>query len=166
MEYGTACILHKGTQILLQERLGDSEDIHQNHWVPPGGHTEPGEVSLDCILREFPEETGLTIKNPQFRARVHFNNQGRTLHGEPYAGGKSWTVDFYDALEFEGELKSESPKIRHKWIEQLDLPQYPMHSGDILLLDLLLNPNNANKTYSITIRYDEEALNEFHVSEL
>ena len=39
-----------------------------NVYAPPGGKFETGESPLDCIIREYYEETGLTLINPDFKA--------------------------------------------------------------------------------------------------
>ena len=36
-------------------------------YAPPGGKFESGESPLDCIIREFYEETGLTLINPRLQ---------------------------------------------------------------------------------------------------
>ncbi len=30
-------------------------------WLPPGGHIDPGETPIDCVIRETMEETGIDI---------------------------------------------------------------------------------------------------------
>ena len=160
MIYGTACLIHKGTQILLELRLGGLTDIHEGHWVFPGGKTKPGEAGLACVVRETGEETGLTIKNPQLRATVHFDNKGRILNSK--LNPEDWTVEMYETSDFEGELKAESPKLVLRWVDESELPNYKMHEGDRRLLQLFKTPG----AYRVRTRYDKETLTEFEVSEL
>ena len=54
------CLLKKDNQILVQERIKDD-------WPGltfPGGHVEKGEGLKDAMIREFKEETGITLLNP------------------------------------------------------------------------------------------------------
>ena len=41
-------------------------------WVPPGGGISFGEKAEDCLVREFKEETGLTINVGQFLFACEF----------------------------------------------------------------------------------------------
>ena len=54
------CMVHRGDEILLQDRVASV-------WPGitfPGGHVRPGESFIEAIEREMLEETGLTIKKP------------------------------------------------------------------------------------------------------
>jgi len=39
-------------------------------WVFPGGHAEPSETILDCVRREFLEETEYAVKEPRWLMSV------------------------------------------------------------------------------------------------
>lgn len=91
VELTTLCLIRRGEEILLQDRL-------KKDWpglTLPGGHVEPGESIVDSVIREMKEETGLTIKNPRLRGLKQF----------PIAGGR-YLVFLFEATEFEGELVS------------------------------------------------------------
>ena len=55
----TACYLKKDNKVLMIKFTKKWGQIY----APPGGEFEIGESPLDCIIREFYEETGLTLIN-------------------------------------------------------------------------------------------------------
>ena len=65
----TVCYLKKDNKVLMikfSKKWG-------NVYAPPGGKFEKGESPLDCIIREFKEETGLTLVNPKLQGiSYHF----------------------------------------------------------------------------------------------
>lgn len=77
-------------------------------YAPPGGKFEPGESPLDCILREYQEETGLTLINPRL--------QGYSYWQDSYEG----IIFVFVASEYEGELK-ESLEGKLEWIDESEL---------------------------------------------
>ena len=77
-------------------------------YAPPGGKFESGETPLDCIIREFYEETGLTLIDPK-------------LQGISYWKDKAEGIIFvFTAGNFSGELK-ESLEGSLEWIKIDDL---------------------------------------------
>ena len=69
-----------------------------NVYAPPGGKFERGETPLDCIIREYYEETGLTLINPK-------------LQGISYWQDKAEGIIFvYTVEKYEGKLKETSEK--------------------------------------------------------
>lgn len=46
---------------LLQHRDDKPQIPHAGIWVPPGGHSDPGESMEACARREFLEETGYAL---------------------------------------------------------------------------------------------------------
>lgn len=44
-------------------------------YAPPGGKFESSESPLDCIIREFYEETGLTLINPRLQGMSYWNDE-------------------------------------------------------------------------------------------
>jgi len=77
-------------------------------YAPPGGKFESGETPLDCIIREFYEETGLTLINPK-------------LQGISYWKDKAEGIIFvFTAVNFSGKLK-ESLEGSLEWIKIDDL---------------------------------------------
>lgn len=61
--------------LLMVNHQGITDD---NFWAPPGGGIEFGESAVDCLKREFKEETGLDISATGFLFACEFI--GQPLH--------------------------------------------------------------------------------------
>ena len=57
----TVCYLKKENKVLMINFTKKWRQVY----APPGGKFETGESPLDCILREYYEETGLKLINPR-----------------------------------------------------------------------------------------------------
>ena len=100
----TACYLRKDNKVLM---INFSKKWGQVY-APPGGKFEAGETPLDCILREYYEETGLTLINPKL--------QGISYWHDDYEG----IIFIFVAEKFEGNIK-ESEEGKLEWIDINDL---------------------------------------------
>lgn len=73
----TICFIRKKTpctdEILMLYRYKEP-NIYK--WNGVGGKLEKGETPLESCLREVDEETGLKIKNMNYRGFVSWNNEG------------------------------------------------------------------------------------------
>lgn len=78
-------------------------------YAPPGGKFEKGEAPLDCIIREFYEETGLTLINPRLQGISYWKDSAEGI------------IFIYVAEEYEGKL-NESKEGKLEWIKIDDLP--------------------------------------------
>lgn len=78
-------------------------------YAPPGGKFETGESPLDCIIREFKEETNLELINPRL--------QGYSYWHDEYEG----IIFVFIADEYSGELKRECEEGTLEWINIEDL---------------------------------------------
>ena len=101
----------KERKALLLYRDRGTNDMHQGHFVAPGGHVESGERSLDNIVREFKEETGLRIIVPTLRVIATICDKGKP----------DWLVNFYEASLFRGYLKKEHEKDKLVWIPESEI---------------------------------------------
>jgi 8-oxo-dGTP diphosphatase len=59
----TVCFLTRGQQVLMLHR---NRPPNQGLWNGVGGHIEPGETPLECVLREVEEETGFHLETARF----------------------------------------------------------------------------------------------------
>lgn len=101
----TACYLKKDNKVLMikfAKKWG-------NVYAPPGGKFEEGETPLECITREYYEETGLNLINPR-------------LQGISYCKDSSEGIIFvYTAEDFTGDLTTISEEGKLEWIKIEDL---------------------------------------------
>lgn len=78
-------------------------------YAPPGGKFETGETPLDCIMREFYEETGLTLIRPRLQGLSYWKDSNEGI------------IFVYTAEDFEGNLKTDCQEGALEWIELEDL---------------------------------------------
>lgn len=110
----TVCYLKKDDKVLM---IRFSKKWGQVY-APPGGKFESGESPLDCIIREFYEETGLKLIKPKL--------QGISYWHDSYEG----IIFVYTALEYEGNLTKISSEGELEWIkieDLLSIKQFPQN---------------------------------------
>ena len=109
IELTTLCLVRRGEQILLQNRV----KADWRGYALPGGHVEPGESIVDAVVREIWEETGLLLHSVSLRGVKQF----------PIDSGRYVVFLFYSE-DFEGELHS-SEEGRVEWIDRDRITQLP-----------------------------------------
>lgn len=67
------CCILSANKILLQKRPNDSKNF-PGFWTFPGGHIDQGEDSLNAIIREVKEETGIEITHKNTKLKVNALN--------------------------------------------------------------------------------------------
>lgn len=97
----TACYLKKDDKVLMIKFSNKWGQVY----APPGGKFESGEPPLDCIIREFYEETGLTLINPKLQGISYWKDSMEGI------------IFIYTADEFTGKLKTASVEGTLEWIE-------------------------------------------------
>ncbi len=151
----TMCFLRSQGNTLLLYRNRGKGDIHDSWYVPPGGRTERGERGIDCIIREFREETGLRLFNPKLRAVVTFYNKGRILGGKK--NPEDWLVQVYEATNFTGGLREEHPKAKPIWVPKSELKKVRIYPGDRRIFELL----REQGVFEVIVQYSREELTRF-----
>lgn len=101
----TVCYLKKNNQILMLKFTKKWGQVY----APPGGKFETGESPLACIIREFKEETGLTLINPKL--------QGISYWRDSYEG----IIFVFTANKYVGDLSLNSYEGELKWIRLEEL---------------------------------------------
>lgn len=101
----TACYLKKDNKVLMIKFSKKWGQVY----APPGGKFESGEAPLDCIIREFYEETGLTLINPRLQGISYWKDSSEGI------------IFVYVADDFKGDLKVVSEEGTLEWIKLEDL---------------------------------------------
>ncbi len=101
----TACYLIKDNKVLMIKFSKKWGQVY----APPGGKFESGETPLDCIIREFYEETGLTLINPRLQGISYWKDSSEGI------------IFVYVADDFKGDLKVVSEEGTLEWIKLEDL---------------------------------------------
>lgn len=96
----TACyLLHENKVLFIK--------FHQKwgkKYAPIGGKMEKTETPTECIIREFKEETNLTLIDPKLKGMAYWKDEEEGI------------IFIYIATQFEGNL-IESEEGRIEWIE-------------------------------------------------
>lgn len=100
-----ACYLEDNDEVLMIKFAKKWNHVYS----PPGGKVEKGESPLDCMLREYEEETGLIPQNVRLQG-VSF-----------YTAKTDGCIFIYTAKGYEGVLR-ESSEGTLEWIKKSDLP--------------------------------------------
>lgn len=101
----TACYLKKDNKVLMIKFSKKWGQVY----APPGGKFESGESPLECIIREYYEETGLTLINPRLQGISYWKDSAEGI------------IFVYTAEDYTGELLSNSEEGVLEWIRFEDL---------------------------------------------
>ena len=99
----TVCYLKKNNNVLMIKFFKKWGQV----FAPPGGKFETGETPLDCIIREYKEETGLTLINPKLQGISYWKDIAEGI--------------VYIAENFEGTLDETSEEGILEWVKIDDL---------------------------------------------
>lgn len=102
----TACYLKKDNKVLMIKFYNKWGQVY----APPGGKFETDETPSECIIREFYEETGLTLINPKLQGISYWHD---SIEG---------IIFVFTADQYEGELTHNSPEGELEWIDIDELP--------------------------------------------
>lgn len=105
----TACYLKKDNKVLMIKFAKKWGHVY----APPGGKFEEGETPLDCVLREYYEETGLTLINPKLQGISYWKDESEGI------------IFVYTAENFEGDLTTVSEEGTLEWIRLENLAKIP-----------------------------------------
>ena len=97
----TVCYLKKDNKVLMMKFFSKWGQVYS----PPGGKFETDESPLDCIIREFYEETGLTLINPKLQGISYWHD---SIEG---------IIFVFTADQYGGELIKDSVEGKLEWID-------------------------------------------------
>ena len=101
----TVCYLKRNNKTLMIKFSKKWGQVY----APPGGKFESGETPIDCIIREFKEETGLTLINPKLQGISYWHDSTEGM------------IFVYTTEEYKGELTATSSEGELEWIKIDDL---------------------------------------------
>lgn len=127
MQRVTNCVLLKENQLLLLQKP------RRGWWVAPGGKMEPGESVRDSCIREYREETGIYLKNPQLKGIFTFIMQ------ENSQIISEWMMFTFMASDSDGMLVEECEEGKLEWHPVDKLQTLPMAAGDYHILDYMIH---------------------------
>lgn len=146
----TLCYIKKDEQYLMLHRIKKENDINQWKRIGVWGHFEYGESPEDCLIREVKEETGLTLKDFQFRGIITFNNEENP----------SEYMFLYTSNNFEGTLK-ECNEGELQWIDKKEIKNLTLREGDKIFLKLL---EETKDFFSLKLIYKKGELVEYYLN--
>ena len=146
MILSTLCYPERDGKYLLLHRTKNNNDANRDKWIGVGGKFEPGESPEDCLLREFREETGLSLTDWRFRGIVTFVSD-------------EWGTEYmhlFTASDWTGEPK-ECDEGELAWIDKRALFELTLWEGDRIFLKLL---EEDAPFFSLKLTYRGEKLAE------
>ncbi|QDP41238.1 NUDIX hydrolase [Radiobacillus deserti] len=97
-------------------------------YAMPGGKMELGESVKEAVTREFQEETGLLLEEPQLSGVYTYIIQNdEEIEME-------WMMFAFSAKDYTKDLVSESEEGELEWIPISDVLDKPMAEGDRLII--------------------------------
>ena len=140
------CYIENDGKYLMLHRVKKENDINKDKWIGIGGKFLDKESPEDCVMREVLEETGLHLRDVEYRGIVTFvSDQYET----------EWMHLFY-ADHFSGELR-ECDEGNLEWISKEKLLSLPLWEGDKIFLDLL---DQKVPFFSLKLTYEKDTLKE------
>ena len=144
MRNTTLCHIEKNGCYLMLHRVKKQNDLNRDKWVGIGGKFEDKESPEEANLRETLEETGLTLKNAEYRGIVTFVSD-------------KWETEYmhiFYADKFEGTVK-ECDEGELCWVNKKDIFSLPIWEGDKIFLRLL---DEKTPFFSLKLEYMGERL--------
>ena len=139
----TLCYMNIGGKTLMLHRIKKKNDVNHDKWIGIGGKFEHGESPEECMLREFQEETGLTLTSWKYRGIVTFVSD-------------TWCeyMHLFTADAYEGELR-ECDEGTLEWVPWDRICELPIWEGDKVFLRLI---QERATFFSLKLVYDGEKL--------
>lgn len=145
------CYLIRGDEVLLLHRTRKKEDLNQGKWIGIGGHFENGESPEECMLREFQEETGLTLTEWSYRGIVTFDQEN----------AETEYMHLFTATKYTGTLRIDCDEGELAWVRWDVMDELPQWEGDRVFLKLL---ERQSAFFSVKLCYHGENLSQVYLN--
>ncbi|WP_456273358.1 NUDIX hydrolase [Bacillus sp. AK031] len=127
MQRVTNCLYMKEDKVLLLQKP------RRGWWVAPGGKMEQGESIRDSVIREYREETGIYLRNPDVKGIFTFIiKDGDKIISE-------WMMFTFFATEADGVNLSECEEGTLEWHPFDEIKNLPMAEGDRHILEYMVH---------------------------
>jgi 8-oxo-dGTP diphosphatase len=127
MQRVTNCVLVREDKVLLLQKP------RRGWWVAPGGKMEPGESVKDSCVREFREETGIQLHNPQLKGVfTMIMKENDELLSE-------WMMFTFFATDSDRMDFVDSDEGKLEWQPVHQVKNLPMAAGDYHILDFAIH---------------------------
>ena len=126
MRNTTLCYIEKDGKYLMLHRTKKENDLNQDKWIGVGGKFEDKESPEECVIRETLEETGLLLKDLEYKAIITFVSD-------------IWETEYmhlFVSKDFEGKIKECDEGVL-EWVDKKEILNLPLWEGDKLFLDLI-----------------------------
>jgi mutator protein MutT len=138
--------VHVSIGILVQRRSGAAwvliakrrpDAVLANYWELPGGKIEPGESPQQCLVREYEEELGITVRVDAPLDVIEFAYDHAHVRLHP----------FYCTLDPNSAPPRNLHVADHRWVEAKDLLQFQFPPANTALIqkvrDTLMVPSRG-----------------------
>ena len=152
MKETTLCYIEKNNSYLMLLRNKKKIDMNKGKWIGVGGKLEIGETIEECLLREVYEETGLTLKNYNYRGKILFISDE----------WDSEIMHLYTADDFEGSL-TECLEGELRWIPKDKIMDLNLWEGDRAFMKMLMEDEPY---FEMKLVYQGDKLCEIEINNL
>lgn len=148
MIYSTMCYLIDNDNVLMLLRNKKLNDINKNKWLGVGGKIYPNETPLECIKREFKEETNLNLHDLEYVGKVSFDDND--YHE---------TIYLYRAYSYDGEIMESNEGELH-FVPINKVLELELWEGDKYFLEYVFNNSEFDE---ITLSYNDGKLKKIKI---
>lgn len=144
MKQTTLCYLQRDNSWLMLHRVKKENDASHDKWIGVGGKCEADESPDECMLREVREETGLSVRQWQYRGIVTFISD-------------VWPCEYmhlFTATQWEGDM-TVCDEGDLQWIALPELESLNLWEGDKIFLRLLRDPQQPFFSLKLVYQGDD-----------